>query len=245
MEQTSTIRTLADKMELAQLDAESPANLDLPIWMLDDLLERKDHPRTPESILGVSPNENENLSLREEFRDLKGYKFSWGYITESFTPAGQYDDDDLETVSWNLCPEELLRSFCDPGFLEDVMVSMYGAHPLASADVTCDEAYGLYTTMGFAAIGTENIKATRKYLANTFVPKVLPDILAAVYHLLKTTEGKPVQRNKEWLNWMCQAQSGSHLLRSISYQKRRAQNEDKLVGADIPDAANVPKAWMS
>lgn len=246
MIRTTTVNTAADIAMLHALASGLDFRIGLPLWQVKHLLTREDSPLSLADILGLAPSCRDSRSLADEYTDMKGYQFSWGIIAESFTPGEEFGPGEPDMVTWEFCPEQLLKCFCDPEFLEDVMVSMCANHPLASSEFDCDSANGSFFTLRYIAVGAEKIAELRKWLATTFVPKILPDVLVMAERLIRKTAGDPVQRNREWLSWMGMAKSGDHLLRSMYYQQRREEDESKLIGADVAqtEPQKVPKAWM-
>ena len=244
---TTTINNAADKSMLRALTLGFPFSIGIPVWQIKHLQNREESPMSLADIMGQSPRYRDSRSLGDEHADMKGYQFSWGIIAEDFTSGEEFGPGNPDMVTWEFCPEQLLQLFCDPEFLEDVMVSMCANHPLASSEFDCDSANGSFFTLRYIAVGAEKIAELRKWLATTFVPEILPDVLVMAERLIRKTEGDPVQRNREWLNWMCMAQSGDHLMRAMHYQERKEEDENKLVGADVAqtDPEKVPKAWMT
>lgn len=170
----------------------------LPIWLAKHVLTREDFPHSANSILGVQEMEKVDyppINLAEDFDEMVGYQFSWGSVSESYLRSKDKDPgEDEDTVFFQILPEQLLMAHPEPAFWEDWMIEMCDAHPQASEEFDADEAMGSFHTLLFSATGADEIARLRKFMAKTFLPRILPDMLTDAQKMLEATATDPIAR---------------------------------------------------
>lgn len=172
---------IKDKVMLELLKQGAPMQLGIPAWMLKNMASLDDDAlRTPEII------RNNLTAFIEESVDLKGYQFSWGSLHEEIyqhiSKKGDNDDRDLEALrelTFEICPTQILKNYPHADILEDAMVSMYRAHPLKDMTFNGGDADGCWNVLQFSAYGTQQSAALRTWMANIFIPIILPELLAS------------------------------------------------------------------
>jgi hypothetical protein len=124
---------------------------------------------------------------------MVGYQFTWGSISESYLYSEDKDpEDDEDVIFFEILPEQLLMAHPEPAYWEDAMIEMYDSHPFASREFCADESTGTFHTLSFSATGAGEIARLRKFMAETFVPRILPDMLAEAQRILDATANDPV-----------------------------------------------------
>lgn len=153
-----------------------PVDLGIPAWTLQDMVRRPEFSEAPEKIFGIGA-EPFSDNMVDEYFDKRGYEFSWGSLSES-VGQDEYDEDETVVGRFEMLPKDVLMKFPQPAMVEDLFMWMYDHHPLKHSRFDVDESFGEWFVMSFAAYGDDNIAALRQWLALTFVPKIMPDLVS-------------------------------------------------------------------
>lgn len=172
----------------------------IPGWLIDEV----DHYRPIESsseVTSVADGENNLSAILNSCYADKGYVFSWGFLSE--TRSEDYEEDDRSFavencfVNFEFCLKDLLIAFPNCAMLEDLINWMYANHPLANAKFDADESMGEWTMLMFTAHGTKEIKRMRRWLAQVFIPVVLPDLLREGMKIVEAVKAEAVQNGRD------------------------------------------------
>ncbi|WP_194727126.1 hypothetical protein [Noviherbaspirillum malthae] len=120
-----------------------------------------------------------NLSTRQlnkfatdKYGSRLGYSFSWGTITEaSYEPT----EEDPSSVSFTISLDAILEGFPSPSLLFGLMETHISGHALRGMPEEVTYGGG-WDTMKLVAYGTKQADL-RPWMAETFIPRVLPSIL--------------------------------------------------------------------
>jgi hypothetical protein len=109
--------------------------LNAPTWIIREMLTRKTDPVKAARIFGVR-NARLRPSLVDEYLEKKGYQYTWGAVSEHVTSFEDGDDGEEEIIvgKFEFYPEEILKEFPNAAMLQDLMMWMYGHHPLKDAN---------------------------------------------------------------------------------------------------------------
>jgi hypothetical protein len=166
-----------DDVMLTLLKQGTPIPLGFPYWALLEFTTRKDSPVDPAILLGLKENEDKS-SMLDRYEDREGYQFTWGVVSEG-TDHFEEDPEEVRTCTFEISPEAVLKTFMEPSMLEDLYAFMYKNHPDCDDRFECGEAFGNLYTMQFSATGGPAEHAElREWMANTFIPVILPDLNA-------------------------------------------------------------------
>ena len=189
-----------DDAMLQLLADAAPVPLGIPSWILKEMTTRVEFPVPPAEVLGLDGKEV-SAEMLTEYKDKAGYQFSWGTVSESVSEVTGEEGTAL-CGAFEISPETILKALPRPDIFEDVMIAMYNQHPQANFRFECDEAYGSWYVMQFFAEGKREIAALRSWLAKTFIPKVLPDLLKSAEDLIslyRTDEERFYIQNVQWM----------------------------------------------
>ncbi|MQR02117.1 hypothetical protein [Glaciimonas soli] len=166
-----------DDVMLVLLSQGTPIPLGFPHWALFEFTTRKDCPMDPEILLGLKDNEDQS-SMLNRYEDLQGYQFTWGVVSEDYSHYEE-DPENVRKCKFEISPEAVLKTFLQSAMLQDLYAFMYEHHPDYDGRFECDEAFGDLYTMSFSATGNPIEHAElRGWMANTFIPLILPDLNA-------------------------------------------------------------------
>ena len=132
--------------------------------------------------------------LRTEYGALVGYEFEWGQITEEvFDPGSDaQDEDDVAGLAlrWNFVLRDLHNTFLDAGGnlneLSDLAVAVLDtvsdsrqelrddARQDALPDFIVFDEGNAISAFAVCVVGRCNLPAAREWMANDFIPAVLP-----------------------------------------------------------------------
>lgn len=155
-------------------------DIGIPSWVLTELITRKSAPLRPRDVLGLSKNYREN-SITAEYFNKMGYEFSWGTLSEKLHTDV---DDGMLVGTFEIFPKQVLMAFPQVEMVEDLFIWMYQNHPLRHAEFEGDEAFDGWFSMSFSAYGNEEIAELRRWLAGTFVSKIMPDLISEAMRIV-------------------------------------------------------------
>jgi|SRR5471030_493959 len=153
-----------------------------PSWVLTELVTRTTYPQTPRHVLGLTKR-GYDQGIVSEYVDKKGYEFSWGTVSEDIE---MYDDEqeDIPIAWFEIFPTNLLKTFPNSALVEDLFLWLYNKHPLCNKEFEGEEAVGDWFVLSFSAEGVRAIDRLRLWLAATFVPRIMPDLLAEATRII-------------------------------------------------------------
>lgn len=167
---------IVDSAAVALLQSGATVEIGMPAWAAKELFFRKSCPLTGDYIAGL--NEEYLRSMLEEYEGKLGYSFSWGTVSESFCLHADLDiEGGGSEVRFEFFPKAILLAFPQPQMLQDLFDHMYSNHPLRKAKFPCDEPDGDWSVIAFRADGGREAKILRRWIAVTFIPKILPDLV--------------------------------------------------------------------
>ena len=165
-----------DAAALGLLQSGATVEIGMPAWAAKELLFRKSCPLTGDYIAGL--NEEYFQRMLEEYAVKQGYSFSWGTLSEEFCLHADLDiDGGGSEVRFEFVPKAISLAFPQSGMLGDLFDHMYSHHPLRKAKFPCDEPEGDWSVIAFRADGGPEAKMLRRWIAVTFIPKILPDLM--------------------------------------------------------------------
>lgn len=180
-----------------------PMPLGLKYELIVERMTRLEYPATADQLLGSAADirgesAEPNYTLLSQYKDLRGYQFSWGMLTESICDDDGFDDDLGPCLSFEVIPEELLKKYWRSDIWDRVLTALYRAHELEHPEFDVDEGSHSECVMEFRAFGDDEGRELRLWMANVFIPKILPDLLAAADRLLAIRE-----KSEEELDRIC------------------------------------------
>lgn len=168
-------------------------DIGIPSWVLTELISRKSARLRPRDVLGLSKSYREN-SITSEYLNKIGYEFSWGTLSEEL----QTDEDDGELVgTFEIFPKHVLKTCPQSGMIEDLFMWMYQNHPLRHNEFDCDQSFGDWFVMSFSAYGKEEIAELRRWLAGTFVSKIMPDLISEAMRIVMAAKAVDAARSDD------------------------------------------------
>jgi hypothetical protein len=168
-----------------------PIDIGIPAWLLREIVTRKAYPVKPRDALGLS-KVSCGKSLVDEYLATKGYEFSWGTLSES---VGQSEFDGSLVGTFEVFPKHVLQAFPQSKMLEDLFSWMYRHHPLQHDDYYPDESNGAWFVMSFSSYSEKGIVALRQWLTNTFLPRILPDLIAEAMRIVEEAKRVAIARS--------------------------------------------------
>ena len=188
-------RTIDDVM-LSLVSAGMPIPLGFPHWALHEFTTRKDQPMDPAVLLGLKKNKDKS-SMLDRYEDRQGYQFSWGVVSEGYDHF-EDDPEEVRTCTFEISPEAVLKTFPEPGMLEDLYAFMYENHPACDDRYECGQAFGNLYTMAFHATGGPAEHAElREWMVNTFIPEILPDLNAEAVRIVGAEKLKALSNSAD------------------------------------------------
>lgn len=164
-----------EKHERALFMRQLPSTIDLQASLLRPLLPKKysflyDHQERNEKI-----NSEKLYSLVDTFADLKGYRFTWGYISETLgvdaarrEPSTRFDFCFQMNLNDSFEVEELSQNFFD------YLSSNENTYPL---EFESGKSSLNWFAFHFTAIGKGQEKRLREWVGRKFLVSILPDFL--------------------------------------------------------------------
>jgi len=161
-----------------------------PSWVLTELVTRTMYPQTPRHVLGLTKLGRDH-GIVGEYLDKKGYEFSWGTMSECVETY--YDEpEDIPAARFEIFPTDLLKTFPSSSLVEDLFLSLYSKHPLCNKEFEGEESIGDWFVLSFSAEGVRAINRLRLWLAATFVPRIMPDLLADAGRIINEAKAASV-----------------------------------------------------
>jgi len=128
----------------------------------------------------------------QQYKGRVGYQFSWGTVSEYLDTDGG-----ATHLTFEICPNEILRQLPEPALFEDMFCNWYWQHPKASARFEAHEAMGCWDVLAFLATGKREIKALRKWMVKSFIPNIMPYILRQAQQLIAEDEFEEIEVHSE------------------------------------------------
>lgn len=184
----------------------APFDIGIPAWAVSEMLNRKTHPLEPADVLGRSYPFRETNML-SDYIDTVGYEFTWGTLTEDV----YRDDDDTLICRFEFCLKHVLIGFPQPAMVEDLFDWLYRHHPLYNENFPTDEADKNWFLLSFEGRKSKNISDLRCWLAHTFIPQILPELIV---------EGQLIIASAKAEEWK---RTGSNCIEDLLIEKCRYQ----------------------
>lgn len=170
----------------------------------------------------ISTSGRTSPQLREYFKGLVGYQFSWGVMTESFKPAtpskGASGPKCKQRLTYVLIPEHILTLCPSPDNWVIVLLILYCEHPLFNENFETSVGGGGPGLLELSASGEKAVTELRLFMCQVFLPVVLPNLLACLECLaeLRSVNAKRFdeicRKAKELESKPLKFHRGSHIL---------------------------------
>jgi len=172
--------------------------LGVPSWVLTELVTRAEHPQTPRYVLGLSKR-GKKYGIVNEYAEMKGYEFSWGTLSEDINV---YEDvqGNNPIGRFEIFPTNLLQTFRNSALVEDLFLWLYDKHPLSNTEFEGEESIGDWFVLSFSAEGERQIGRLRTWLAVTFLPRIMPDLLAEATRIINEAKAGSVEKDGKALH---------------------------------------------
>jgi len=192
---------MMDSISLGMLAIACPYELGIPSWTLSEMLNRKVNPIPADILLGTSSIDDIYIpNVISEYSSKIGYTFSWGVLSECIEVC-DIDDSDQLVAQFEFSPTDLLKLFPNASMVEDLLLYLYRFHPIRSDFFYPDESYGNWYALSFSAEGEENCVMLRHWLATSFIPCILPDLLDEAIRIIREyMEKNWLQNESEGIN---------------------------------------------
>lgn len=201
----------ADRMMTMMLLRGATIPLGVKADTLIHRLKRRDGPLSPESLVGRGPAESRSTILKAH-RGLRGYQFSWGVIAERKQKRSKRRGGDgtleQDRYFFTVIDEDLLRqerAAGDPGVYEHVLFKMFLTHPLCVNVLSVGVWEPTYELDGYIELevsGDDRACQLRAWLADVFIPRVRPNLVASYQALLQLHKDHPTQYRAECEKWI-------------------------------------------
>lgn len=167
-----------------------PVDIGIPAWAIAEMLGRAHSPLTSNDVLGQSFDFKEK-SILSDYRDMQGYQFSWGTLSEE----SSLNEENMTAVCrFEFCLRNVILAFPQAAMVEDLLTWMYSNHPLYDAKFSSNESYGDWFVLSFEALDAKKITMLRRWLAKTFIPKILPDLILECLSIIESAKENEFKR---------------------------------------------------
>lgn len=112
-------------------------------------------------------------------------------LLEDYRRANPDSPDEWDREAYlvfQIVPEQLYKRFWRPDIWDRVFIALYRAHELEHPSFEECEGRHSESTMEFQVFGEEDAKNLRSWMADVFIPLILPDILSQAGVLLSVRD---------------------------------------------------------